>query len=130
MKALWELSEEMERAGNERDKDMLEVAGNIVEDTFCTGNGKELCLSSMNDVFENKENVSAKAGKIDGDCGCNHCELGEVCKEDPAECVYFQDWDKVNTERDIPILNCKGCVFFSTCEDPTHPADCLMFVEK
>ena len=121
MLALWELSEEMEKIGNERDRDMLEVAGNIVEDTFCVGNGRGLCITSIQEVFENKENVSARAG-WDLEGICNDCRnTGEDCD---SVCRLE------NTEKDISALSCKGCVFFSSCELPTHPADCLMYVKK
>jgi len=52
MKELWELSEEAERIGEKGDAILLCAAGNIVEDTFCSGEPADLMLSSITNATE------------------------------------------------------------------------------
>jgi len=55
MKALWDLAEKLAQSEDKEDQrnaKMLEVAGNIVEDTHCSGNGKAMCIQAIEEVYE------------------------------------------------------------------------------
>jgi hypothetical protein len=55
MKALWEMAEKLAQSEDETDKrnaKMLEVAGNIVENTHCLGDGEELIFKAIYDEYE------------------------------------------------------------------------------
>jgi len=52
MQSLWRLAEKAEQAGMKDQARMLEVAGNIVENSFCSGNIEELIWDALDCEFE------------------------------------------------------------------------------
>jgi len=54
MKELWQLSEESREIGMVDDAVMLEAAGNVVENTFCSGEVEDLLLSAVADAVEER----------------------------------------------------------------------------
>lgn len=51
MQALWVKSEEAERSGDIRTAKLLEIAGNLVEATFTTGDLEEAVANAIRDTL-------------------------------------------------------------------------------